>query len=167
MCGVDLLADTVTDASAAYSQDFVDGGLAAPPTRQVAVVTCMDARIDPLAALGLELGQAHVLRNAGGVVTEDTLRSLTVSQRALGTREVVVVHHTRCGMLGLSEDAFRADVLADTGMTPTWALGSFPDLEADVRASVQQVRSSPFLLHTEAVSGFVYDVETGRVSQVV
>ena len=164
---MDDLADTLVDANAAYAETFSAGGLAVPPSRRVAVVTCMDARIDVFGVLGLELGQAHVLRNAGGVVTDDTIRSLTISQRALGTREVVLVHHTRCGMLGLSEDAFRAEVLAETGLKPTWALEAFTDLEVDLRASAQRVRTSPFLLHTDAVSGFVYDVDTGRVHRVV
>ena len=136
------------------------------PARKVAVVACMDARLDPLPLLGLELGDAHVIRNAGGVVTEDTIRSLTVSQHALGTREVLLVHHTRCGMAGLDGGAFADLVEQATGRRPPWAVRAFRDPEDDVRESVRLIRESPYLLSRE-VRGTVYDVATGRLHEIV
>jgi carbonic anhydrase len=136
------------------------------PARKLAVVACMDARLDVFATLGLDLGDAHVIRNAGGVVTDDTIRSLTISQRQLGTERIVLVHHTDCGMLSFTEDEFRRDLLADTGMKPPWAVEAFTDLEADLRQSMARVRQSPFLPHRDDVRGFIYDVDTGALREV-
>ena len=140
--------------------------LGAAPRRGVAIVTCMDARIDVHRALGLDLGEAHVLRNAGGAVTDDVIRSLAISQRKLGTREVVVVHHTGCGMQTITDDAFRAELQTETGMAPPFAIESFADLEEDVRQSVRRVRSSPFLPHRDQVRGFIFDVERGGLREI-
>ncbi len=137
-------------------------GLPAPPTLRAAIVTCMDARIDVHRALGLDLGEAHVLRNAGGIVTDDVLRSLAISQRRLGTEAVLVVHHTRCGMEGLDEAALRDEL----DVPETFALGGFASVQDDVRASVARVRASPLLRHRDAVRGFVYDVDSGRLTEV-
>lgn len=156
-----LLAD-----NAEHVSSFHDGGLSTRPSAELVVVTCMDSRIDVFAALGLRLGEAHILRNAGGVVTSDTIRSLAVSQRVLGTRHVVLVHHTRCGLIGLSEDEFRAALLRELGTKPTWSLEAFTDLEADLRSSVARVQSSPFLPHRDSVHGFIYDVDTGALRPV-
>ena len=136
------------------------------PTLNLAIVTCMDCRLDVFSALGLENGQAHVLRNAGGVITDDMIRSLAISQRRLGTREIVLIHHTDCGMLLISDDGFRSELQDATGMAPSFAIESFTDVEADVRQSVARVRHSPFLLHRDQVRGFVYDVDTGELVEV-
>jgi carbonic anhydrase len=136
------------------------------PARSVAVVACMDARMDVYALLGLAPGEAHVFRNAGGAVTEDALRSLTVSQRHLGTTEVILIHHTRCGMQTFTDEAFKADIEADTGIRPAWASEAFADLDSDVMQSVARVRACPFLPHRDAVRGFVYDVGTGLLREV-
>ena len=136
------------------------------PTLRLAIVTCMDSRIDVFAALGLPQGAAHVLRNAGGVVTDDVIRSLAISQRRLGTEEVMLIHHTDCGMSMISDDAFRAELQDATGMAPSFAIESFKDVDADVRQSILRVRRSPFLIHTGDVRGFVYDVETHRLREV-
>jgi carbonic anhydrase len=136
------------------------------PARRLAIVTCMDSRLDVFAALGLGHGEAHVLRNAGGVITEDVIRSLAVSQRRLGTREVMLIHHTDCGMQKLSDDGFRAELQEATGVAPSFAIESFVDVEADVRQSILRVRQSPFLLHREGVRGFVYDVDDHRLREV-
>jgi carbonic anhydrase len=138
----------------------------ARPRRGIAIVTCMDCRLDVLGALDLRLGDAHVLRNAGGIVTDDTIRSLAISQRRLGTREVLLVHHTDCGMQTLDEEGFRSELREAAGAEPPFAIGAFDDLEEDVRRSVERVRSSPYLLHRDAVRGFVYEVETGSVREV-
>jgi carbonic anhydrase len=138
----------------------------AQPRKRIAVVTCMDCRLDILTALGLEIGDAHVLRNAGGVVTDDTIRSLAISQRKLGTREVLLVHHTDCGMEKLDEDDFRTELREAAGEDPPFAIGAFGDVEEDVRQSVLRVRSSTFLPHRDAVRGFVYDVETHELRAV-
>jgi carbonic anhydrase len=138
----------------------------ARPAKAIAVLTCMDCRIDPLTALDLKPGDAHVLRNAGGAVTDDVIRSLAISQRKLGTRAVALVHHTDCGMLTLTDDSFRAELQRETGMSPPFAIESFADIEADVRQSILRVRSSPFLLHRGDVRGFIYDVETGELREV-
>jgi carbonic anhydrase len=142
-------------------------GVPAPPRLGVAIVTCMDARIDPVRLFKLEPGDAHVLRNAGGVVTDDVIRSLLLSQRFLGTRAVMVVHHTRCGVLGLAEDTVKAQIQAEVGMRPPFALEGFDDLDADVRQSMARVRHSPYLPHRDAVRGFVLDVDDGRLREVV
>ncbi len=136
------------------------------PSRQLAIVTCMDSRLDVFAALGLGDGEAHVLRNAGGVITDDVIRSLAVSQRRLGTREVMLIHHSDCGMQKLTDDGFRAELQEATGIAPAFAIESFADVEADVRQSILRVRNSPFLLHREQVRGFVYDVDTHRLREV-
>jgi carbonic anhydrase len=136
------------------------------PAREVAIVTCMDSRVDVFAALGLRDGEAHVLRNAGGVVTDDVIRSLAISQRRLGTRCVMVIHHTNCGMQSLTDDGFRAELQAATGVAPAFAIESFSDVDADVRQSVLRVRRSPFLLHRDVVRGFVYDLETHLIREI-
>jgi carbonic anhydrase len=136
------------------------------PSRGLAIVTCMDSRLDVFAALGLGSGEAHVLRNAGGVITDDAIRSLAISQRLLGTCEVMLVHHTDCGMQKLSDDGFRAELLADTGVAPSFAIESFEDLDADLRQSILRVRRSAFLPHRDAVRGFVYDVDSHRLREV-
>ena len=149
-----------------YAGEFDRGGLPASPSRRVAVVACMDARLDVYRLLGLEPGEAHVIRNAGGVVTEDVVRSLLVSQRLLGTGEIALVQHTDCGMLTLREEALKAQIEEDTGLLPPFALEAFDDLVASVRDSIVRLRASPFLLHTDRVRGFVYDVATGRLGEV-
>ncbi|MFI1967737.1 carbonic anhydrase [Streptomyces cinnamoneus] len=160
---------TVTDrlvaANAKYAAEFTDPGMDARPVLKVAIVACMDARLDLHAALGLELGDCHTIRNAGGVVTDDIIRSLTISQRALGTRSVVLIHHTGCGLLNLTED-FRHDIEAEVGQRPAWAVEAFKDLDQDVRQSMQRVRTSPFLPHRDDVRGFVFDVTTGRLREI-
>ncbi|HSO97382.1 MAG TPA: carbonic anhydrase [Solirubrobacteraceae bacterium] len=141
-------------------------GLPAPPALRTAVVTCMDARIDVYAALGLGRGEAHVLRNAGGIVTDDVRRSLAISQRRLGTEAVVLIHHTRCGMEGLDEDALRTELSEAAGAAPPFPLGGFSSAEDDVRRSIELLRECPYLLHRDAVRGFVIDVDSGRLSEV-
>jgi carbonic anhydrase len=136
------------------------------PKRQLAIVTCMDSRLDVFAALGLGHGEAHILRNAGGVITDDVIRSLSVSQRKLGTREVMLIHHTDCGLMKITDDGFRAELQDASGMAPSFAIESFTDIDADVRQSIRRVRTSPFLLHRDAVRGFVYDVEFHRLREV-
>jgi carbonic anhydrase len=139
---------------------------AAQPAQALAVVTCMDCRIDPLPVLGLKPGDAHILRNAGGVVTDDVIRSLAISQRRLGTRAVALIHHTDCGMLKLTDESFRAELEEEAGIAPPFAIGSFTDLEEAVRESIARVRSSPFLLHRDDVRGYVYDVEDDELREV-
>ena len=136
------------------------------PSRRLAIVTCMDSRLDVFAALGLGDGEAHVLRNAGGVITDDVIRSLAVSQRRLGTRETMLIHHTNCGMEALSDDGFRAELQEATGVAPAFAIESFSDVDADLRQSISRVRLSPFLAHRDIVRGFVYDVDTHRLREV-
>jgi carbonic anhydrase len=142
-------------------------GVPGPPRLGVAIVTCMDARIDPVRMFGLQPGDAHVLRNAGGVVTDDVIRSLMLSQRLLGTRAVMLIHHTRCGAHGLHEESVKAQLQAETGMRPTFALEGFADLDVAVRHSMARVRHSPFLPHRNAVRGFVLDVDDGRLREVI
>ncbi len=167
--GENTLAPTVTDrlvaANLGYAGGFADPGMDAKPVLRVAVVACMDARLDLHAALGLELGDCHTIRNAGGVVTDDTIRSLTISQRALGTRSVVLIHHTDCGLLRITEE-FRFELEAEVGQRPAWSVESFRDLDQDVRQSIRRVETSPFLLHTDDVRGFVFDVRTGLLREV-
>jgi carbonic anhydrase len=136
------------------------------PSRRLAIVTCMDSRLDVFAALGLGNGEAHILRNAGGVITDDVIRSLAISQRRLGTREVMLIHHTDCGMQSLTDDGFRAELREATGVAPAFAIESFDDLDSDVRQSILRVRRSPFLEHRDAVRGFVYDVDTHALREV-
>ncbi|MEV6697694.1 carbonic anhydrase [Streptomyces sp. NPDC051453] len=159
------VTDRLVEANQRYAKAFTDPGMDARPVLQVAVVACMDARLDLHAALGLELGDCHTIRNAGGVVTDDVIRSLTISQRALGTRSVVLIHHSGCGLEGLSED-FRHDLEMEVGQRPTWAVEGFRDVDQDVRQSIQKVRTSPFLLHTDDVRGFVFDVKSGQLREI-
>ncbi len=149
-----------------YARGFDKGDLPLPPAKGVAVVACMDARLDVHAMLGLELGDAHVIRNAGGVITDDEIRSLVISQRLLGTTEIVLIHHTDCGMLTFSDDGVKEQIQADTGIKPEFALEAFSDLDADVRQSIARIQASPFIPNKDAVRGFVYEVETGRLREV-
>jgi carbonic anhydrase len=161
---------TVTDEllqnNAAYAESFDKGDLPLPPARGVAVVACMDARLDVHKILGLEEGDAHVIRNAGGVITDDEIRSLTISQRLLGTREIILIHHTDCGMLTFSDDELKGQIQEEVGMKPHFALESFTDLEEDVRQSIARIKASPFVPNKDSVRGFVYEVETGRLREV-
>jgi carbonic anhydrase len=162
------VTDDLLENNDRYVAEFELGGLQAPPARGVTVITCMDARIDPARAFGLGPGDAHVLRNAGGLVTDDVLRSLAISQHALGTSEVMVVQHSRCGMLGLDENALALQIEAAAGTPPgpDVHFGGFSDLDTSVRASVARLRASSLLLHRDRIRGFVYEVETGRVREV-
>src|SRR6185369_8247788 len=148
-----------------YADGFT-GPLPLPPAKGVAVVACMDARLNVYAMLGLEEGQAHVIRNAGGVITDDEIRSLAISQRLLGTREIILIHHTDCGMLTFTDDDFKQSIQEDVGIKPHWSAEAFGDLEDDVRQSIARIKSSPFVPHKDSVRGFVYDVETGKLSEV-
>jgi carbonic anhydrase len=152
--------------NARYAESF-SGPLPMPPSRGVAVLACMDARLNVYAILGLKDGEAHVIRNAGGVVTDDEIRSLAISQRLLGTREIVLIHHTDCGMLTFTDDAFKAGILAETGIKPEWAAESFDDLDIDVRQSLARIRNSPFIPHRDDARGFVFDVATGVLREVL
>ncbi len=158
--------DELLEHNRAFAEGRAGEAASGRPRRALAVVACMDARLDLFAALGLEVGDAHVVRNAGGVVTDDVIRSLAISQRKLGTREIVLVHHTKCGMQTITDDEFRAELQADTGVAPAFAIESFTDVESDLRQSILRVRRSPFLLHTDQVRGFVYDVDTHRLHEV-
>jgi carbonic anhydrase len=149
-----------------YADAFGKGKLPAPPARRVAVLACMDARLDPARILGLEEGDAHVIRNAGGVVTDDAVRSLAVSQHLLGTEEVMLIHHTRCGMLGLSDEEFASRLEREAGERPPWRALGFADLEQSVRDSIGRLERSPFLPHRDRIRGFVYDVESGMLHEV-
>ena len=148
-----------------YAENF-SGPLPLPPGRSVAVIACMDARLNVYAILGLAEGEAHVIRNAGGVVTDDGIRSLAISQRLLGTREIILIHHTDCGMLTFTDDEFKAAIQADTGIKPPWSAEAFGDLDTDVRQSIARIKASPFVPRKDAVRGFVYEVETGRLREV-
>ncbi|MFC8227363.1 beta-class carbonic anhydrase [Streptomyces sp. NPDC057287] len=160
------VTDRLVDLNTRYAEAFSDPGMGARPVLKVAVVACMDARLDLHRALGLELGDCHTIRNAGGVVTDDVIRSLTISQRALGTRSVILIHHTNCGMESLTED-FRQDLEREVGQRPAWAVESYSDADQDVRQSMQRVRTSPFLLHKDDVRGFVFDVKTGKLREIL
>jgi carbonic anhydrase len=148
-----------------YAQSF-SGPLPLPPSAATAVVACMDARLNVYGILGLADGEAHVIRNAGGVVTDDEIRSLAISQRLLGTREIILIHHTDCGMLTFTDDGFKASIEAETGIKPAWAAEAFSDLDADVRQSIKRIQASPFIPHTDSVRGFVFDVATGLLAEV-
>ena len=137
-----------------------------PPAKHVAVVACMDARLNLYAALGLNDGEAHVIRNAGGVVTADEIRSLAISQRLLGTREIILIHHTDCGMLTFTDDAFKRSIEQETGVRPEWAAESFNDIDADVRQSIARIKASPFIPHKDSIRGFVFDVGSGKLLEV-
>ena len=161
---------TVTDELLAnaerYAATFDKGDLPMPPARQIAVVACMDARLNPYGLLGLSEGDAHVIRNAGGVITQDELRSLAISQRLLGTKEIVLIHHTDCGMLTFTDQGFRDDIAAETGIRPSWASEAFTDLDADVRQSMARVHAETSIPIKDSVRGFVYDVSTGTLREV-
>ncbi|MER7451507.1 beta-class carbonic anhydrase [Nocardia beijingensis] len=161
---------TVTDEylqnNAAYASTF-QGPLPLPPAKGVAVVACMDARLNVYGALGLAEGEAHVIRNAGGVVTADEIRSLAISQRLLGTREIILIHHTDCGMLTFTDDDFKASIQEETGIKPEWAAEAFSDLETDVRQSIARILASPFVPHKDSIRGFVFDVATGKLNEVL
>ena len=149
-----------------YAQAFDKGHLPAPPGKKVAVVACMDARLNPYGLLGLQEGDAHVIRNAGGVVTDDEIRSLAISQRLLGTEEIILIHHTDCGMLTFNDDEFKRQVQEETGIKPEWAAEAFSDLEEDVRQSAARIQASPVIPRKESIRGFVYEVEPGRLREV-
>ena len=151
----------------AYAASFDKGELPLPPAKGVAVVACMDARLDVYRILGLNEGEAHVIRNAGGVVTEDEIRSLAISQRLLGTTEIILIHHTDCGMLTFTDDGFKALIEAETGLKPDWSAEAFGDPDEDVRQSIRRIQADPFIPHKDKVRGFVYDVKTGRLSEVL
>ena len=160
---------TVTDELLANNERYAatfQGPLPLPPAKGVAVVACMDARLNVYAILGLAEGEAHVIRNAGGVITDDEIRSLTISQRLLGTREVILIHHTDCGMLTFTDDGFKAGIQKETGIKPAWAAEAFPDPDDDVRQSIARIKASPFIPHTDSVRGFVFDVATGKLREV-
>ena len=160
------VTDELLSNNAEFATSFAKGDLPMPPGKGLAVVACMDARLNVYALLGLEEGQAHVIRNAGGVVTEDVIRSLAISQRLLGTGEIILVHHTDCGMLTFTDDQVKADIEADTGLRPHFALEAFSDLERDVRQSIARIKASPFVLNKDSVRGFIFDVTTGRLQEV-
>lgn len=160
-------ADELVAHNRSFAADFADHDLQVRPLRRLAVVACMDSRMDTFRLLGLDHGEAHIIRNAGGVVTDDVIRSLCLSQRALGTREIVLVHHTDCGLHRVSEDAFKAELEAETGIKPWWSLESFADPYADVRQSINRLHHTPFVQHKEHIRGFVYDVRTGLLHEVV
>ena len=160
---------SVTDDLLANNQRYADsfgGQLPMPPAKHVAVVACMDARLNVYGLLGLAEGDAHVIRNAGGVVTDDEIRSLAISQRLLGTREIILIHHTDCGMLTFTDDAFKRSIQDDTGIKPAWGAEAFPDLDEDVRQSIARIKASPFVPHKDAIRGFVFDVATGKLNEV-
>ncbi len=158
--------DDLLTNNEAYAASFKKGDLPLPPGRKVAIVACMDARLNVYGALGLSEGDAHVIRNAGGVVTDDEIRSLAISQRLLGTEEIILIHHTDCGMLTFTDDEFKASIEQDTGIKPEWAAEAFSDLENDVKQSIARIKASPFIPRKESIRGFVYEVETGRLREV-
>ena len=149
-----------------YAEGFDKGGLPMPPGKHVAVVACMDARLNPYGILGLQEGDAHVIRNAGGVVTDDVIRSLTISQRLLGTREIILLHHSDCGMLTFNDDQVKEQIREDTGIRPSFALEAFPDADEDVRQSIRRIQASPFIPQKDSIRGFVYEVEKGALREV-
>ncbi len=159
-------AEELRAHNASYATGFHDAALGVAPTRSLAIVTCMDSRIDAFQVLGLKNGEAHIIRNAGGVITDDVIRSLCISQRSLGTREIVLLHHTDCGLQRVSEDAFKAELEAELGVKPWWSLESFIDPYLDVRQSMQRLHLTPFIPYKEHIRGFVYDVTTGIVNEV-
>jgi carbonic anhydrase len=158
--------DELVEANRTYAETFTHQGLALKPQRRLAVVACMDSRMEIFQILGLQHGEAHIIRNAGGVVTDDVVRSLALSQRMLGTREIILVHHTKCGLHNLNEDQFKHDIEADTGLRPWWALESFTDPFANVAQCIRRLHLSPFIFHKEHIRGFVYDVDTGLLHEV-
>lgn len=158
--------DDLLERNASYAEAFEQGNLPLPPARKLAVLACMDARLDVHGLLGLELGDAHVIRNAGGVVSDDALRSLVISQRLLGTEEIILIHHTDCGMLTFRDDDVKDGILADTGLRPSFALEAFGELDDDVRQSIGRIQANPFIPNKDQVRGFVYDCATGRLNEV-
>ncbi len=158
--------DDLLTNNESYAASFDKADLPMPPGKKTAVVACMDARVNVYGALGLHEGDAHVIRNAGGVVTDDAIRSLAISQRLLGTEEIILIHHTDCGMLTFTDDDFRTSIEQDTGIKPAWAAEAFGDLDQDVRQSIARIKASPFIPHKDAVRGFVYEVESGRLREV-
>jgi carbonic anhydrase len=163
--GAMTATDELLANNEAYAAEF-GGLLPLPPARQLAVVACMDARLNVYGLLGLAEGEAHVIRNAGGAVTDDTIRSLAISQRLLGTREIILIHHTECGMLTFTDDGFKATIEEDTGIRPPWAAEAFSDLDEDVRQSINRIKASPFVPVKDSVRGFVFDVSTGKLREV-
>jgi carbonic anhydrase len=159
--------DDLLENAKEYEASFTKGDLPMPPARKIAIVACMDARLNPNGLLGLNEGDAHVIRNAGGVITEDEIRSLAISQRLLGTEEIALIHHTDCGMLTFTDDDFKRTIQDETGIKPGWAPESFTDVEDDVRQSLARVRASPFIPRKDSVRGFVYEVETGHLREVI
>lgn len=158
--------DDLVKNNEAYAAAFDRGNLPLPPAKKVAVVACMDARLQVYEILGLDVGDSHIIRNAGGVVTDDVIRSIAISQRKLGTREIVLIHHTDCGMLTFTDDEFKAELEQETGIKPAWAAEAFTDLDGDVRQSMARIRASPFIPIRDAVRGFVYDVHTGALREI-
>jgi carbonic anhydrase len=158
--------DELLPKNTEYARDFPYGNLPMPPGRHLAVVACMDARLKVYSILGLEEGDAHVIRNAGGVVTDDVIRSLVISQRLLGTREIVLLHHTDCGMLTFTDDQLKRQIEEDTGLRPPFALEAFPDVDEDVRHSIRRIEASPYVPYKDAIRGFVYDVHTGALNEI-
>jgi carbonic anhydrase len=161
------VTDELLANNEAYVAAFDKGDLPVTPARKVAIVACMDARLNIYGALGLREGDAHVIRNAGGVITDDQIRSLAISQRLLGTEEIVLIHHTDCGMLTFTDDAFKQSIQEDTGIKPAWAAEAFADLDGDVRQSIARINASPFIPRKDSVRGFVYEVESGRLREVL
>jgi carbonic anhydrase len=160
------VTDTLLKNNESYAQKFSKGALPMPPGKKIAVLACMDARLNPYGMLGLTEGDAHVIRNAGGVATDDAIRSLVISQRLLGTREIVLVHHTDCGMLTFKDDAVKSQIESETGVRPPFALEAFSDLDKDVRQSIARIKASPFIAHKDQIRGFVYDVKSGKLREV-
>lgn len=160
------ITDQYLENNKKYAANF-QGPLPLPPSKQVAVLACMDARINVYGVLGLGEGESHVIRNAGGVVTEDEIRSLAISQRLLGTKEIILIHHTDCGMLTFTDDSFKKSIQDETGIKPTWAAEAFSDLDTDIRQSISRIKQSPFIVHKDSVRGFVFDVATGLLNEVI
>jgi carbonic anhydrase len=160
------VTEELLENNKAYAESFDKGDLPIPPAKGVAVVTCMDARLNVYGMLGLQEGDAHVISNAGGVITDDEIRSLAISQRLVGTREIILIHHTDCGMLTFSDDELKQQIQDDVGIKPHFPMESFSDLESDVRQSIARIQASPFIPHKDSVRGFVYEVETGRLREV-
>jgi carbonic anhydrase len=159
------VTDEYLKNNARYVESFT-GPLPLPPSQNIAVVACMDARLNVYAILGLNQGEAHVIRNAGGVVTDDEIRSLAISQRLLGTGEIILIHHTDCGMLTFTDDGFKRSIQDETGIKPSWSAESFTDLEEDVRQSIARINASPFIPRKDAIRGFIFDVATGKLNEV-
>lgn len=159
------VTDELLENNARYAETFT-GPLPLPPAKGLAVIACMDARLNVYAILGLSEGEAHIIRNAGGVITDDEIRSLAISQRLLGTREVILIHHTECGMLTFTDDGFKRTIQDETGIKPAWSAESFTDLNEDVRQSIARIQASPFIPHKDSVRGFVFNVATGKLDEV-